>query len=174
MNSLATYWCQQIIVLISFSAMFFAMQAVATPLAVASLKPLRIQSEISNQEVTKAAEGKLASVTMIFQPDCSWCKRQSKTLAKVFEQCQSSININLVGAKGKTGQLKKELKHYHQGIPAYKADRQFLRSIGGYQASPTTLLYDNQGQLVAKKRGFIEENKLTQVVSILTQGQCKI
>lgn len=174
MNKLASCWRQKIIVLISFSAMFFAIQAVATPLAVASLKPLRITNEISNQEVVKAAEGKLASVTMIFQPDCSWCKKQGKTLAKAFEQCQSSININLVGAKGKTRQLKKELKHYHPSIPAYKADRQFLRAIGGYQASPTTLIYDQHDKLITKKRGFIPEQKLTHAIKVLTQGKCQI
>ncbi len=174
MNKFANYRRDNIIVLIIFSAMFFVMQAAAKPLNVASLKPLRVIHDVSNQETFKAEEGRLVSVTMIFQPDCSWCKKQGKTLAKAFEQCHSSININLVGAKGKTRQLKKELKHYHQGIPAYKADRQFLRSIGGYQASPTTLIYDHNGKLIAKKRGFIPKEKLANAFSVLTQGQCQI
>ena len=133
-----------------------------------SLKPLKVVSEKAS------VENGLATITMIYQPDCSWCKKQGESLAKVFEQCQSSINVALVGTKGNKRQLKKELKHYHQEMPAYIADRKFLRSIGGYQASPTTLVYDNQGQLLANKRGFISPDKLAQALAIVSQGECQI
>lgn len=133
-----------------------------------SLKPLKAANEKAS-----VANG-LATITMIYQPDCSWCKKQGESLAKVFEQCQSSINVALVGTKGNKRQLKKELKHYHQDMPAYIADRQFLRSIGGYQASPTTLVYDSRGQLLANKRGFISPDKLAQALAIVSQGECQI
>jgi len=140
--------------------------AKATPFA---LKPLK-----STQKLTAVEDNGLTTVTMIFQPDCSWCKKQGKVLAKAFQLCKSSINITLVGTKGNARQLKKELKHYPQDIPAFIADRKFLRSIGGYQASPTTLIFDNKGELVTKKRGFIPEDKLTKALNTLTQGACKI
>jgi len=115
-----------------------------------------------------------ATITMIFQPDCSWCKKQGKTLAAAFEQCQSSVNISLVGTKGSKSQLKKALKHYHKSIPAYQADSKFLHAIGGYQASPTTLIYDAGGQLIAKKQGFITYEKLAQALKIMSNGDCLI
>ncbi len=116
----------------------------------------------------------VATVTMIFQPDCSWCKKQGQTLAAAFEQCQSSVNISLVGAKGNRSQLRKALKHYHKSIPAYKADSKFLRTIGGYQASPTTLIYDTKGRLITKKRGFIPHEKLAHALKIISNGECLI
>jgi len=136
--------------------------------------PFELKS-LRSTPITSVAEiVGLSTVTMIFQPDCSWCKKQSKTLTKAFEQCQSSLNINLVGTKGNARQLRKELKQYHQDIPAFIADRKFLRTIGGYQASPTTLIYDANGELVAKKRGFISEDKLAHALKLLTAGTCLI
>jgi len=111
---------------------------------------------------------------MIFQPDCSWCKKQGKALTEAFKQCKSSVNITLVGAKGNVRELKKELKHYHPSIPAFVADRKFLRVIGGYQASPTTLIYDDKGQLITKKRGFIPYDNLSKALKIISQGNCNI
>jgi len=133
------------------------------------LKPLNASKQHSAEQINH-----LNTITMIFQPDCSWCKKQGKTLAKIFKQCQSSLQVNLVGTKGKKRHLQKELKHYHEKIPAFMADRKFLRKIGGYQASPTTLFFDNNGELIAKKRGFIPENNLADAIKLLSQGECKI
>lgn len=147
-------------------ASLLALPVQALPFTLKSLKPEQTQvSKDTNDLVT---------VAMIYQPDCSWCKKQGKTLAKAFEQCQGNLNLALVGAQGNARQLKKELKHYHKGLPAFKADRRFLRTIGGYQASPTTLIFDEQGELVVKKRGFIDEDKLANVLSIISRGKCVI
>lgn len=134
-----------------------------------SLKPLKAeQVKRDNNELA------LATVAMIYQPDCTWCKKQGKILAKAFETCQSSVNLALVGTKGNAQQLKKELKYYHKDLPAFQASRRFLRQIGGYQASPTTLIFDASGELIAKKRGFISNEKLAKALVILSQGKCKI
>ena len=111
---------------------------------------------------------------MIYQPDCSWCKKQGKILERAFKQCQNSMNIVLVGTKGNTRQLRKELKHYHNDIPAFIADRKFLRDIGGYQASPTTLIYNEKGELIVKKRGFIPEEKLASALAVISRDSCHI
>ncbi len=134
-----------------------------------TLKPLK-----STQKITDVEANGLTTITMIFQPDCSWCKKQGKALTKIFQQCQSSMNVALVGTKGNARQLRKELKHYHQDIPSFIADRKFLRQIGGYQASPTTLIFNDKGELIGNKRGFIPEDKLAKAVNILTDGTCQI
>lgn len=154
----------KLIVLITVSTITLCTFTQATPFTLKSL-----QSEKTVEHVND-----VATVTMIFQPDCSWCKKQGKILAEAFEQCQSSVNISLVGAKGSSSQLRKALKHYHKSIPAYKADSKFLRTIGGYKASPTTLIYDANGQLITKKRGFISHEKLAQALNIISNGDCSI
>ncbi len=79
-----------------------------------------------------------------------------------------------MGTKGNNRQLRTALKHYHKSIPSYKADSRFLRTIGGYQASPTTLIYDIYGRLVTKKRGFLSHEKLAKVIKIISNGNCLI
>ncbi len=166
MKSSLLNWLQVVIVLMSFSTITVVNNAKATPFVLKSLKP--------SQNTMVFETNGLTTVTMIFQPDCSWCKKQGKALAKAFQQCQSSINVSLVGTKGNSRQLKKELKYYHQDLPAFIADRKFLRKIGGYQASPTLLIFDSNDELIAKKRGFIPHDKLATALNILSKGACQI
>lgn len=160
------------IALIFISAMVINAELHATPF---NLKPLyKAQVEISENNGLAENSNTLPTVTMLFQPKCSWCKKQGKTLAEAFEQCKSSLNISLVGVKGNIRELKKEFKHYHQSIPAYVSDRKFLRAIGGYEASPTTLIYNEENQLITKKRGFIPHDNLSEALTILSKGRCNI
>lgn len=147
---------------------------ISTNATLAQSQPFKLKPLTSNSVATKSDANGLATVAMIFQPDCSWCKKQGKTLALAFKQCQSSMNIALVGAKGNLRQLKKARKYYAKGIPDFIADRKFLRGIGGYQASPTTLIYDQKGQLIVKKRGFLAKDKLANALAIISQGACHI
>ncbi len=116
----------------------------------------------------------VATIAMIFQPDCAWCKKQGEMLAKAVKECQSTLNVTLVGARGSKRALKQALKHYHPNIPAFMATPSFLRQVGGYQASPTTLLFDADGKLLTRKMGFIPHLKMSQVMSILSNGACEL
>ncbi|HBY87829.1 MAG TPA: hypothetical protein DEO86_18405 [Colwellia sp.] len=156
---------QRVIALL-FSAISLFVEVQAIPF---TLKSLNAEQAISGVE-----NDSLATVVMIYQPDCSWCKKQGKTLSMAYKQCRQSVNIALVGTKGNARQLKKELKHYHENIPAFIADRKFLREIGGYQASPTTLIFSAQGELIMKKRGFITQEKLADALSIVSNRSCQI
>jgi thioredoxin-related protein len=140
----------------------------------AQAMPFVLKSLNVEQAITGAQVDELATLVMIFQPDCSWCKKQGKTLSMAYKQCRGSVNIALVGTKGNARKLKKELKHYHKHIPAFIADRKFLREVGGYQASPTTLVFNAQGELIMKKRGFIAQEKLANVMSIISKGTCHL
>jgi len=155
-----------VIVLIFVGTMTVLAQVQAQPF---SLKPLAL-----SQAGPDISANGLVTVAMIYQPDCSWCKKQGKILERAFKQCKKSINIALVGTKGNTRQLRKELKHYHEDIPAFIASRKFLRDIGGYQASPTTLIYNEEGKLIVKKRGFIPDQKLASALAVISKDACHI
>lgn len=142
----------------------------------ASFTTQAVPFSLKTIRATEAAsvDNGLATVAMIYQPDCPWCKKQGEVLTQAFEQCHDVVNIVLVGTRGNKRQLKKELKHYHKELPSFLASRQFLRSIGGYQASPTTLIYDEHGRLLKKKRGFIAEDKLANAFDVITRGSCQL
>lgn len=166
MTSYVLKYCYSTLILIFISISVSSNAANISPF---TLKPIQLPAELSQVKTNN-----LATIAMIFQPNCSWCKKQGKILKKVLQQCQSSTNIALVGTRGNSRQLRKELKHYHQAMPAFIADRQFLRRIGGYQASPTLVIFDKKGELIAKKRGFIPEPQLASALTILTEGACQL
>lgn len=114
------------------------------------------------------------TIAMIYQPDCSWCKKQGRILKKLLEQCPKALNIALIGNQGSRKQLKRELKHFDKKLSAYQAESFFLREIGGVAASPTTLFFDEQGQLIAKRRGYIPQEQFSNAVSQLTHNHCNI
>jgi thioredoxin-related protein len=147
---------------------------IMTVLAQVQAQPFSLKPLASNRVAPEIDANGLVTVAMIYQPDCSWCKKQGKILERAFNQCKKSMNIALVGTKGNTRQLRKELKHYHDDIPAFIADRKFLRDIGGYQASPTTLIYNEEGKLIVKKRGFIPEQKLASALAVISKDACHI
>jgi len=155
-----------LIVLLCFGAITVLTHAQAQPFTLKPLASSRVNPEFETNG--------LVTVAMIYQPDCSWCKKQGKILERAFKQCQKSMNIVLVGTKGNARQLRKELKHYHDDIPAFIANRKFLRNIGGYQASPTTLIYNEEGELIVKKRGFITEEKLASALAVISRNSCHI
>lgn len=100
------------------------------------------------------------TVSMVFQPDCSWCKKQGKTFTTLMEKCSKIINLSLIGNKGERHQLKRELRHFDRNITAYQADHGFLREIGGIAASPTTLFFNSNGDLIGKKKRIYRAEKI--------------
>ena len=132
------------------------------------LKPLRTIVSDSGHDSSRP------QIIMLYQPDCPWCKKQSKVLSKLVAECSDSLDISLLGHNGTRHTLKRELKHYPKNLSAYLSDTAFLRSIGGAKASPTTLFYDEVGHLIAKQRGQIPEEKLIGAAEVLTNAKCKI
>ncbi len=124
-----------------------------------TLKPLR-----QDQEVNRLLpENDKPTVVMIYQPDCGWCKKQGEVLGKLKNEFSQSVNFSLVGTNGAARTLKRELKHYDKTMPAYLADKLFLRKTGGFQASPTLLIFSANGELLGKRRGFVALKRLKSV-----------
>ena len=116
----------------------------------------------------------VSTIAMLYQPGCKWCKKQGKLLANIQKSCGAHANIALVGADGNTQKLKRELRHFDKNLPAFEANKKFLRKIKGIEAFPTTVVFDKKGKLIAKKRGYIEPQKLAQVLGVLTNQRCNI
>lgn len=114
------------------------------------------------------------TIAMVYQPDCPWCKKQGLTMASLMSACPEKVNFTLIGNKGDRRQLKRELKHFDRNLPALQADNAFLRSIGGIAASPTTLFYDENGNLLIKRRGYIEPQQFSVAIKQLTRNDCNI
>ena len=126
----------------------------------------------SNQTDSILNTNKVGAIAMIFQPDCPWCKKQSATMAQLQKKCGNILNISVIGTKGSTMQLKRELRHFDDSLNAFSADTTFLRLAGGFQASPTTLFFDQKGELLLKQRGYINPEKLNAAAQAISGNIC--
>ena len=136
--------------------------------------PISLKSLKTGERTTVIPTNEFVTIAMVYQPDCSWCKKQEKLLRQIKQECNNKVNLALIGNKGSARALKRELKYFNKSFPAYKADTKFLRKIGGIAASPTTLFFDRSGNVIAKKRGFIPPAQLFNAVSIMTNKNCSI
>ncbi|MBW8190417.1 thioredoxin fold domain-containing protein [Neiella marina] len=121
---------------------------------------------------TIAPKANVASIAMIFQPDCSWCKKQGKVMRDILNTCGEQLNIAIVGYKASYRELRRELKHFDKQLPALEANRRFLASVEGVAATPTTLFFDESGELLLKQRGYIQPEQLLDAADALAQNDC--
>lgn len=163
--SSATFWA---FLALLTSTILFANNAYAAGqgLALKSINPL--------QRTELAPTNQLNTIAMIYQPGCKWCKKQGKTLASLQKQCGDKANIALIGDDGTPSTLKRELRHFDKRLPAFSADKAFLRKIKGVEAYPTTVIFDPNGQLLVKKRGYVDEQKLKQIMGLITNQTCSV
>lgn len=141
---------------------------------VINASPISLKNLKTGERNAVLPSNDLATIAMVYQPNCSWCKKQEQLLRKIKHECDSNVNLALIGNKGNMRDLKRELKHFNKSLPAYKADNKFLRQVGGIAASPTTLFFDKSGNVLAKKRGYIPPEQLFHAVNIITNKACSI
>lgn len=131
------------------------------------LKDLR-----DNAKESIAALSSQPSVVVLIQPNCHWCKRQIDDLELLQSDCQGQFDTVLIGSKAKRNALKRELKHLSSSFPALQADAQFARNIGGVPATLITIFFDSEGNILARKQGYMPFETLRQAISIQTDKSC--
>lgn len=105
-------------------------------------------------------------VMLFFQPDCSWCLRQVRTLNELSGQCPGQFQALAIGVNGDRRQLKAELRRLRPDFPAFQASPALLEDIGGVPATPFSLLGDDQGSVQGWLRGYIPADKLVASLSL--------
>lgn len=153
------------------TSLFVLLSVIST---VATASSYSLKSLKTGERNTVIPDNELVTIAMVYQPDCSWCKKQEQLLRTIHHECKQNVNFALIGNKGSTQELKRELKHFDKSFPSFKADNKFLRKIGGVAASPTTLFFDKDGNILAKKRGYIPPEQLFNAVNIITNQSCTI
>ena len=133
-------------------------------------QPLKSLADTSKFSLADVSDKPLVSV--IFQPDCSWCDKQIKQLISYQNACEGTFDTVLVGALGKRQQLKRELNRYSVDLPALQSNAKFLRKVGKIKATPVVLFYDEKGELLGRNRGYLESVRMQKALEILTNGQC--
>ncbi|MBD1390272.1 thioredoxin family protein [Neiella sp. HB171785] len=153
-----------------FLAFYWSVIAVWAPAHAAITQPLDDLRRAASASLTPNES--VASIAMVFQPDCAWCKKQGQTMAELQHRCNNQLNIAIVGYKAKYRELRRELKHFDQALPALAADRRFLAAVEGVAATPTTLFFDQNGELLLKQRGYMKPEQLRAAANALAKTDC--
>ena len=110
-------------------------------------------------ESLRQFEGKPV-LMMFFEPECSWCFRQVRTLNAMGQRCTSGFQALAVGVNGNRSDLKKELRRLRPDFPAFEASPALLEALDGVPATPFTLIGDAKGDYLNWTRGYLPEADL--------------
>lgn len=99
---------------------------------------------------------------VLFEPDCSWCHRQIRTLNNLLKQCDS-LQAAALGVFGNRSSYKKSLRSMRPNFSAFEMSKSLFDNLGGQStlvATPMLLFVDADGQLVTYARGYQNQEKL--------------
>lgn len=95
-----------------------------------------------------------------FEPDCPWCYRQMKVLNRLQAQCGDHLQPLSVGVNGDVLRLRKEVRRAKVQYPALSATPSLMNVVGDVPATPWTLIFGPQGQLLGTLQGYIRLEKM--------------
>ncbi len=104
-------------------------------------------------------QGKILLVS-VFEPECSWCYKQMKVFNRITRECNGHLQPLAVGIHGQKLALRKEVRRVQAQFPTLQASPSWLKTVGEIPATPWNLVIDEQGELVAKVRGYVEFEKI--------------
>ncbi|WP_337880749.1 hypothetical protein [Rheinheimera sp.] len=119
-----------------------------------------------------AASSGRAALLLLFGPDCRFCKQQARLMQQLQQQCPS-VQLALIGVQGSKDELRQEIRQLQTSLPAFAVTAAFLRAIDGVDAVPTNLILDQEGRLLVKHRGMLDDNKLRRLKHGLLAPECQ-
>ncbi len=122
----------------------------------------------------KSLLGKKPVVLIFFYPDCPPCEKESKIINKLYNIYKEKINIvgiSLSRDRYDIGDFIKDLKIKY---PVWRIhSKSQLKSVGGILATPTVIILDKNGKIVAKYIGNRDYNFLKRKLDNLLKGEKK-
>lgn len=99
-------------------------------------------------------------LVFFFEPHCSWCLKQAKTLNGFYRSCPRSRAVVGLGVNGSFQALKKAAFRLQGDFPLFMADIGLKKRLGKISATPFMLLFDDQDKLLRHATGFLDEQAL--------------
>lgn len=121
--------------------------------------------DIRTQQPVTLFDAPKPTMLSFFEPECSWCFKQIKALNKLQQSCELKLNITLVGINGNKQQLRKFLQTTRNQLPAIQHQAKLRQQLGKITATPTHVFFDRHHQFISKQSGFINDQKLTEIIS---------
>ena len=131
-----------------------------TPRALAVLDHVQLPSLTDDSSVSfKDFHGKFLLLNF-FEPDCSWCYRQMKVFNQINTHCSRQLQPLSVGVHGDKRSLRQVLRRAKVSYPSALGTQELQQMVGGIPATPWTLIFGPEGQLLVKLRGYVKFEQL--------------
>lgn len=115
------------------------------------------------------------TLIVLFEPDCTWCLRQIRTLNSLLESCPS-FQALAVGVNGNRRSYLETLNLLRPDFPAYEISRELYEDLGGAETvagTPVMLWGDANGELVTYSVGYQKKNVLLPALDEYLPGYCE-
>lgn len=131
----------------------------AVPVLAGSPLELELRSLSSGHKAKLADVKSDLHILLFFQPNCRWCERQAKVLAKLQASC-SSLKVDAIGMFASYQGLRRSISKSRLVLPAYQSSPELLQVLPKVAATPVMFLLNKKGQLLQPFYGFITLKKL--------------
>lgn len=131
-----------------------------------ALKPLDVK-----EDSFESLRGRV-DVLMFFEPECSWCFKQTRLLNQLQREC-SGFRAAAIGINGSKRDLKRELLKQRPDFPAFQINKALQADIGKIQGTPLMLFLDGDGQFVSYSRGYQRKPAMTALLDQFSPDYCR-
>ncbi|ESP92341.1 TlpA family protein disulfide reductase [Pseudoalteromonas luteoviolacea] len=137
---------------------------------------LKLTPITPNAPSTLAAYRGQVLALLLVQPQCSWCKKQHKLIARMIEQqpkhCQKFAAM-MMATGGDKHSLKREMKRYQSPFAITTFPSRLSQSLT-VKSTPQLFILDSEGTLVTYHIGFMPETALRKTINgLLDTTQCQ-
>lgn len=131
-----------------------------TPQAFSSPDEIQLPSLRSKTTINMADFKDKVVLLSFFEPNCPWCHRQMRVFNQIQSECHERLQPLSVGIHGTDQKLKSELRRAKVQYPAVKGTPALIQLTGEINATPWTLIFGPNRQLLVTWRGYMKFEKI--------------
>ncbi|NIW25540.1 MAG: conjugal transfer protein TraF [Gammaproteobacteria bacterium] len=108
---------------------------------------------------------------MFFEPDCTYCLRQTRILNDLISSCEGFQPIG-VGVNGTRRALQGERRRLRADFPLLQVSAQLQAEVGDIIGTPVMLLTDTDGRFVTWAQGIQSREVLLDLIGRIEPSAC--
>ncbi|WP_444997763.1 TlpA family protein disulfide reductase [Aliikangiella sp. IMCC44359] len=126
-----------------------------------NLLSLMDQSQLNLQDLN----GSLV-ILSFYENECRWCLKQMRQYNQLVSN--NEVKFVMAGIGSNDFYLRHWANRANPQFPVVKANKNLLDIVGKIEATPYTLIFDQQGRFITKITGYIEAAKIEKIIKILS------
>ena len=118
--------------------------------------------------------GKKPLLLIFFYPDCPPCEKESEVLNKLYDEYRGKVNIIGISLSRDRYDIRDFIKNLKIKYPIWRIhSKNQLKAIGGILATPTIVILNGKGNIIAKCVGRRDYKFIKKHLDTLIKGEMK-